>query len=240
MSRFNSAERQEIVKKSQECLWSSEGSQGLDYLLSTRHLSEDVIRKFKLGFLPPDLRHMLAGRIIFPIEDASGHIVSISTRLIDSTKKNLPVYWHERYEKSFYLYGLFYSKEWLRNWGFAVVAEGQFDVLQLHNHGILNAVGLCGNKMSFMQLSLIYRYCDEVIMLLDKDENRAGQKGVERALRDFGKRRNERLPIFRDKITSVDFDDNLDPDEFLIKHGAIPLRKLIKSQLLKMREVYDS
>ena len=99
--RFDSAERREIVEKSQQCLWSVEGKPAIDYLHEKRQLSDRVVRAFGLGYLPSDLKHQLAGRIVFPFYDASGNLVVVSSRLI-SGDSELPVYWHESYEKSFF------------------------------------------------------------------------------------------------------------------------------------------
>lgn len=240
MSRFNSVERQEILDKSQKCLWSSEGSVGMNYLLKTRHLNISVIKKFKLGFIPENVDHKLAGRIIFPIEDASGNCVALSSRLITLPQNDLPVYWHEKYEKSFYLYGLSYCKEVLRKKGFVIICEGQIDVMQCHNHGIDNAVGLCGNKLSPIQIATIYRYCNEIILLLDKDINKAGQKALDRVLEEFGAKRQEKYPIFRNKISFIRFKEHTDPDSYLVKYGPVGLQQEIDKKLIEMREVYDT
>lgn len=233
MTKFDSVERQEIFIKSQECLWDAEGKPGLDYLTNIRKLSHDVIRKFKLGYLPYNLEHKLAGRLIFPIEDPSGNLIALSSRLISAGKNNLPIYWHESYEKGFYLYGMFYAKEFLRKWKFCLVTEGQIDVMQMHNYGFTNTVGLCCDKMSSVQISTIYRYCDEIILILDTDSNRAGQRGRQKIMQEFSK--NNKHSIYRDKIGFIEFQENLDPDEFLLKFGQLPMRKLIKSKLKELR-----
>lgn len=215
--------------KSQEFLWSTRGIPGMEYLTQTRKISHEVIKKFKLGFVPSDSKHNLAGRIIYPIEDASGNLVIISTRLIDSSKTLLPVHWHERYEKSFYLYGMSCAKDSIRNNKFCIVVEGQGDVLQLHNHGFTNTVGLGGNKMSLMQIASICRYCEEIILLLDKDANRAGQNATERILEDFGS-------LFNDNMVPVQFPTDTDPDEYILRFGADSLSQLINSKLSEIRE----
>lgn len=230
MSRFNSVERNTIVEKSQECLWSDEGNVGLKYLIETRKLSENVIKKFKLGFLPANLNHKLAGRIIFPIEDSSDNLIAISSRLICEPKNELPVYWHEPYEKSFYLYGIKYAIKSMRELNYVVVVEGQFDVIQLSNHKIENVVALCSGTMSYIQSAILQRYCEKIVLLLDRDKNNSGQKNTQRIIESFS-----RMPISK-KMTFMTLPEYVDPDEFVIKHGRITLVPMIEVALDRLNK----
>lgn len=236
--RFDSLERVEIHQKSQRCLWSTQGQPGLSYLVDQRRISEATIRSFQLGYLPASLNHQLADRIIFPIFDASRNLIAISSRRIDDSKESLlPVYWHEAYEKSFYLYGIEQAIPSMRKWRFVILVEGQFDVLQLHNHGFINAVGLCSTNLSDMQMATIYRYCEEIVLILDKDKdsNQAGQKGTKKALERFGAYQFHSSPVYRDKMTFVEFDEETDPDRFLIDHGASVLWSMIRLKVQELR-----
>lgn len=240
---FDSVERTEIVDKSQQCLWSAEGKPGLDYLLGQRFLSEPILRAFKVGFMPYKVRHQLRGRIILPLFDPSGHLVVISSRMIDDSENPLPVYWHESYEKSFFLYGVSNAIACMRKWKFASVVEGQFDVMQMHNHGVANTVGLCANHMSAMQYAVLQRYCEEIILILDKDDNKAGQKGREKALKEmqsYGFESFLPLPEYRHKLSYVEFPENTDPDSFLRRYGVMTLKRMIDAQLRRLRKnTYD-
>ena len=222
--RFSLVERESIVEKSQACLWSDDGKEGLEYLLEHRKLSEDAIRQFGLGYIPNDIKHQLAGRIILPIWDASDNLIAISSRRISENNDLLPVYWHESYEKSFYLYGIQNAKEHIRQWDFAIVVEGQFDVIQLHNHGMKNTVGLCSTNLDEMQLSVIYRYSDQVVLLFDEDENLSGQEGIQRAMKtaskSIGSSSDQGWTKYGYKIVPVSFGENTDPDEFVCKYGG--------------------
>ena len=191
--RFNTVERKKYLKESQELLWSTE--YGLKYLIENRKIEEDIIREFKLGYFPASHDNQLAGRIVFPIFDASSNLIALSSRAIEKPLPDsdfsefiedgysLPDHWHESFEKSFYLYGMDVAKGHTRNRNFAVVVEGPFDVLQMHNHGIKNTVGLFGTKMSQVQLSVILRYCSYIILLLDSDRNLSGQKGADKIIK---------------------------------------------------------
>lgn len=240
---FDSIERQEILVKSQQCLWSESGKPALEYLCDQRRLSEPVIRKFKVGFIPHSVRHQLKGRVILPIYDASNNLISISARKIDDAESPLaPPYWHESYEKSFYLFGLPFAIPSIRKWQFVNVVEGQFDVLQMHNHGITNSVGLCTHHMSPVHFATLHRYCEEIILIMDKDENQAGKKGLDKAIKDMLTFGFDSFPFreYRHKLSFVEFASNTDPDEFLREHGAPAMRSLIKSKLREIRKnIYD-
>lgn len=246
--RFSLVEREEVADKASRCLWSNSGKPGREYLLEKRGLSEETAKKFQLGYIPLYVKHQLRGRIIFPLFDPSENLVAISSREIFKSEKNfLPVYWHESYQKPFYLYGIENAHKEFRRAKFAIVVEGQFDVIQLHNHGIRNTVGLCGNKMSDVQISVINRYCQEIILLLDKDENLSGQRGADKIVAGAafglqlsldGEKMNFPVPWHQQKsfstvhrkVLPVTLPENSDPDEFVRKHGVKELRKIIKGK----------
>ena len=240
---FDSVERADIVEKSQQCLWSEAGKPGLDYLLGQRQLSEFVLRAFRAGYIPKNVNHQLRGRVILPLFDPSKNLIAVASRMIDDSESLLPVYWHESYEKSFFLYGAPNAVPYMRKWKFATVCEGQFDVMQMHNHGIRNAVGLCSHHISATQFAVLQRYCEEVILVLDKDENQSGQKGTERAMREmqrYGFDGFMTLPEYRHKLSYVEFPENTDPDSFLRRYGVAPLKRMIDAKLRELRKnTYD-
>lgn len=251
--RFSIVERNDIVQKSQQCLWSV-GKVGLAYLTEKRKLSKETIRSFGLGYIPPGINHQLRGRIIMPVYDPSHNLVAVSSRRVNEDDTLLPVYWHESYEKTFYLYGITQAHAGLQRWRFALVCEGQFDVMQLHNHGIDNVVGLSGTKMSDVHLAVIYRSCEDIILLLDSDSEskRAGQSGAEkimdRAKQSYADSRSMIGPGVSslgvtniqqyDRIDVVTLPGETDPDEFVQNHGAEALKSIVRNKLHKMRERY--
>lgn len=245
--RFSLVEREEVVSKACRCLWSDSGEPGRKYLLEKRGLSEEIAKVFQLGYIPIFVKHQLRGRIILPLFDPSRNLVAISSRSVfESEKKSLPVYWHESYQKPFYLYGIENARKESRRANFIIVVEGQFDALQLHNNGIRNVVALCGNKMSDVQISVINRYCQEIVLILDKDANFSGQRGAEKIVANstyelsmsLGERakfpipwhQQKRVSTARRKILSIALPENSDPDEFIKKHGVMELRKIIKGK----------
>jgi DNA primase len=241
---FDSVERTDIVEKSQQCLWSDDGKPGLDYLLGQRQLSELILKAFRVGYVPKNVNHQLRGRIILPLFDPSKHLVVVASRMIDDSENPLPVYWHESYKKSFFLYGAPNAIPYMRKWKFATVVEGQFDVMQMHNHGFRNTVGLCSHDISAIQFAVLQRYCEEIILVLDQDDNQAGQKGIKKAMDEMkpycGFDGFLPLPEYRNKFSYVEFPENTDPDSFLRKHGVTALKQMIDAKLRELRKnTYD-
>lgn len=246
-ARFTSFERSEIVEKASRCLWTEEGKLALEYLRDQRKLSDETIRKFTLGYMPDFVRHnnphvpQISGRIIIPLYDPSGNLIVVTTRAIREDD-GLPKYWHETYEKSFYLYGLNVAIPSIRRWRFVVLVEGQFDVMQMHNHGMTNTVGVCSTNLSDVQVSMLHRYCDQVIILFDHDENRSGQKGTDKAmLRAYTPivaAAEKTFMRYGYKFDHVEVPGLKDPDEYLKSCGMAGLRTLIKQKVQKMRQVY--
>jgi len=228
--RFDAVERKEILSKAQEFLWSKEGETALDYLTSKRALSGEVIRRFELGYIPLSAgdSYPFGGRIIFPLYDASGRLISLSSRRIVENDDGLGHYWHESYEKTFYLYAMHLAKEAMCKWQFAVVVEGQFDALQLHCNGVRNTIALLGTILSDIQLSTIYRYCKKIVLVLDADENLAGQDGCERIIQQSKKSISGYLA---DDFICAVYLDSGDPDEFVKKHGVEELKSIIHNKL---------
>ena len=203
----------------------------------------------------------MRGRIILPLFDPTGNLIAIGSRSINNQFQGLPVYWHESYEKPYYLYGINLARSFLRRHNFCILTEGQFDVLQLHAHGVKNVVGLCGNKMSDVQMSVIHRYCSDIVLLLDTDANQAGQIGAAKitsgnqsSLRYDNSRYRETLdrkgmsfpsPIsigYADgfcsntrPIISATFPENSDPDSFVRKYGIDELKKIVQGKLHELR-----
>ena len=254
--RFGTVERSDIVQKSRAYLWSDEGEAARDYLINERDLSEDIVRSFGIGYLPEDLNHQLHGRIIMPLLDPSGNLVSITSRVAREPRESdlLPVYWHEAYEKSWYLYGMQLAKESIKKRKFVIIVEGQFDVIQMHNHNMMNTVGLCSTNLSDMQLSILSRYCDEIVLLLDNDKNRSGQKAVEKIMNmgnkfvmQTGERENDAIvdsiryvPEKTQfscgyKIAPCNIDAAKDPDEFIRRFGFTPLGSKLKKTVRELR-----
>lgn len=113
-------------------------------------------------------------RLMFPIRDAAGRTVAFTGRALspDDNAKYLNSPETDLFKKSEILFGMDRAKDAIRSRGFAILVEGQFDLLLLHQAGFQNTIALSGTALSDMHLSLIKRYADNLMLCLDGD--RAG------------------------------------------------------------------
>lgn len=89
------------------------------------------------------------------------------------------------FKKGYLLFGLYEAKEAILKEGFVYVVEGQIDVIKAHERGIKNIVALGTNSMTPYQFSVISRYTNSIILLLDNDSG--GDQGRKRIIDQFGK-----------------------------------------------------
>lgn len=113
-------------------------------------------------------------RLMFPIRDAAGRTVAFTGRALDSSDnaKYLNSPETPLYHKSDVLFGMDRAKDSIRKQGYAILVEGQFDLVLLHQAGFTNTIALSGTALSTTHLSLIKRYADNLMLCLDAD--RAG------------------------------------------------------------------
>ena len=121
------------------------------------------------------------GRLIIPIRAPDGRTVAFGGRLLvgDQGPKYLNSKESRLYAKSDTLYGLDRARDEVRRRRSAVLVEGYFDVIGLHQAGVQHAVALCSTALTPGHLAQLQRVdARELILLLDGDE--AGRKAVER------------------------------------------------------------
>ena len=112
-------------------------------------------------------------RLMFPIKDSAGRTVAFTGRALgDDEAKYLNSPETELFKKSTVLFGMDRAKDAIRTRGFALLVEGQFDLLLAHQAGFQNTVALSGTALSSSHLSFIKRYSDNLMLALDGD--RAG------------------------------------------------------------------
>lgn len=113
-------------------------------------------------------------RLMFPIRDVAGRTVAFTGRALakDEQAKYLNSPETDLYKKSEILFGMDRAKDAIRTRGFAILVEGQFDLVLLHQAGFENTVALSGTALTPTHLKLMKRYADNVLLALDRD--RAG------------------------------------------------------------------
>lgn len=174
-------------------------------------------------------------RVIVPIIDARGNVVAFGGRVLDNSKPkyintaDTPVY-----KKSLGVFGLNFAKNSKEK--SLILVEGYMDAIALHQAGFTNSIACLGTALTGEMAHLLSRYADEILLAYDNDE--AGQKATERAMKVFSS--------IGMKIRVIRLSGGKDPDEILKKFGAEKIRSLIDGaeneiefKLLKARDGLD-
>lgn len=161
-------------------------------------------------------------RVMLPVLDRQKRPLGYSSRLLDPQAKdrkyvNSPD--SPLFHKKENLYGLHAALDAIRRSRLAVVVEGNFDVMSLHEAGIAEAVAPMGTALTAEQVGLLARLAQRVVVVFDGDE--AGQRAARKA-----------LPLFLD--ADVDgrvarMPAGVDPDDFVRQNGAEAFRKLVEN-----------
>ncbi|AIQ97051.1 DNA primase [Prochlorococcus sp. MIT 0801] len=151
-------------------------------------------------------------RIIVPIHDRQKRVIGFGGRSLDGSEpKYLNSPETEIFEKGKNLFGLDKSALSIRKNDYAVVVEGYFDVMALHDSGITNVVASLGTALSRNQLTLLSRATDGKKILLNFDADNAGIRAANRAISEV-----ENLAIQGQlDLRVLQLPSGKDPDEFL-------------------------
>ncbi len=124
-------------------------------------------------------------RVMFPICDASGRVVSFAGRILPRSGEpppRGPKYKNTAgtavYDKSKVLYGLHLAKQAARTAERIVVCEGHTDVIGCDLSGISEAVATCGTALTEQHAELLSRSAKRIVLAFDADA--AGQAATER------------------------------------------------------------
>ena len=151
-------------------------------------------------------------RIIVPIHDRQKRVIGFGGRSLDGSEpKYLNSPETEIFEKGKNLFGLDKSTLSIRKKDYAVVVEGYFDVMALHDSGITNVVASLGTALSRNQITLLSRATDGKKILLNFDSDNAGIRAANRAISEV-----ENLALQGQlDLRVLQLPSGKDPDEFL-------------------------
>lgn len=164
-------------------------------------------------------------RVLFPLADVRGNLIGFGGRSLDGTD---PKYLNSPetplFTKGRELYGLSLAKKHIQHEGVALVTEGYFDVITLHQNGIQNAVATSGTAVSADQIKKLLRFTDKICFCFDGDA--AGKKAAQRAmLICLDEATDRRL------FTFLFLPAKDDPDSFVRSNGADAFLKLQSSAM---------
>lgn len=129
------------------------------------------------------IQDMFRGRLMVTLQDQQGRVIGFTARQLDDDP-NAPKYLNTPqtllYDKSRHVYGLHLAKESLRKEGFAVLVEGNLDVIASHQAGVRNVVATAGTALTEMHLKTVSRFTADLRLAFDQDK--AGIAATERAI----------------------------------------------------------
>jgi DNA primase len=210
----------------------------LEYVFKKRGLSKETVQKFQIGYAPDSgdaLVQFLTkkgftkqelsvggltnryggdlfrGRMMVPLMDPSGQVIGFTGRILKD-EPNAPKYLNTPqsplYDKSRHVFGLSQAKEAIRKNDYAVVVEGNMDVVSSHQVGVTQVVATAGTAMTESHLKALVRLSPNVRLAYDGDA--AGLAATERS-----------IPIAQNVGTELTIislpDDVKDPDELIQK-----------------------
>jgi DNA primase len=187
----------------------SKSPEAIDYVFKQRQIDKPTALAFKLGYAPNNgaalteflLKHgfkadelkragltttrgdMFRSRIMIPLMDAQGQVIGFTGRLLEDIP-NAPKYLNTPqtplYDKSRHVFGLHLAKESIRKTKYAVIVEGNMDVIMSHQAAVANVVATAGTAITEMHLKTLGRFVPDIRLAFDQDT--AGIAATERAI----------------------------------------------------------
>ena len=208
----------------------------LEYVFKTRGLSKEIVQAFRIGYAPDNgdalvqfLRKkgysrqeladagltnrfggdMFRGRMTVPLMDGAGQVIGFTARIIGDVP-NAPKYLNTPqtllYDKGRHVFGLSQAKEAIRTSDYAVIVEGNLDVVSSHQAGVAQTVATAGTALTEHHLRALRRLTGNIRLSFDGDK--AGIAATERA-----------IPIASEvgvELTIISLPDGAkDPDELI-------------------------
>ncbi len=150
-------------------------------------------------------------RIMFPLHDMNNKVIGYSGRIYYDS--DMPKYInskeHVLFKKGEFIYNYAKAKNECRIKNTVIIMEGFMDVIRAYSVGITNAVATLGTAFTKEHANIIRRLASNVIICFDGDK--AGAKAT-MACSDI-------LLNFKIVPKIVRLEDDLDPDEYILKYG---------------------
>jgi DNA primase len=161
------------------------------------------------------------GRLMFPICNEQGRVIGFSGRVLTGDEKTAkyvnspetPIF-----TKSRVFFGLDKSKRAILDAGFAIICEGQLDLIACFTAGIQNMAAPQGTAFTEQHARIMKRYVNEIVLCFDSDN--AGQNAAVRAL--------DHLLASGLAVRVAIIPAPHDPDSFIKAFGGEAFRELIQ------------
>ncbi len=191
----------------------------------SKHFSLDTLKKAGLVETSSSGKHFdpFAQRLVFPLINSYGDVIGFSARIIED--KPFAKYKNSSqglvFDKSRVIFGINLlkklKKESHSDIPYAILVEGQLDVVSMHQAGFKSTIASLGTALTQFHAQEIKRMTNTVILLLDGDS--AGQKAT---IRSIDILRPTGITV---KVATLP--EGLDPDEFLKKYGSEKMQELL-------------
>ncbi|MDR3725220.1 MAG: DNA primase [Terracidiphilus sp.] len=153
-------------------------------------------------------------RVMFPIANESGRVIAFTARTLETGDKAGPKYINSPetplYQKGTVLFNLDKAKMAIRNMDFALLVEGQMDCISVYLRGIKNVIATSGTAFTEMQVALLRRHTQQVVVNFDPDA--AGANAAEKSI--------SLLTEEGFTLKIVTLEDGLDPDRYIRERGV--------------------
>jgi DNA primase len=159
-------------------------------------------------------------RVMFPICNAEGEVIGFSGRVLQPDAKTAKYVNSPEtmlFIKGNVLFGLHKSKRPLIDKGFAIVCEGQIDLISAFEAGVQNVIAPQGTAFTEKQTRILKRYVEEVVLCFDSDN--AGQNAADKSLPSL---LGENLTV-----RVVELPAGEDPDSLIRNKGVAAFSELV-------------
>lgn len=244
----------------QNNLNTSLGTKAKEYL-SKRGLNEEMVKVFDIGlaldkntlyqFLnkkkiaPEDMvslglvnqsgltyHDVFVNRIIFPIHDASGHVVGFTGRVYDGdyTPKYLNSKETSIFRKGNILFNYHRARDAIRTQKKVIMVEGNMDAIRMYVSGLQNTIALMGTSLTTEQVVLLQKLRVPVLLMFDNDE--AGKTAT---------MKNGQILIDAGiTVEVVRLHGAKDPDEYILANGIQAMKDNIEHPLSYLEFKYNA
>ncbi len=212
--------------------YSPNGSNNLGkYLASKGYTDDEMIKAGVCVKRGGEIVDMFRDRLMIPLSDTQGRPVGFTARLLKKND-NAPKYINTPatilYDKGRQLFGFSTAKEYIRKSGYAVVVEGNLDVVASWQAGVKQVVASAGTALTTYHLKTLQRFTGDVRLAFDDD--RAGQEAAERT-----------IPLAQElgiELSFIKIPSGKDPDE-LIKQDVAEWQKTVDSPIYMIDWLID-
>lgn len=163
-------------------------------------------------------------RLMIPIMDVQGRVIAFGGRtLTNEQPKYLNSPETELFHKGKTLFALDQAKDGITKLDQAVVVEGYFDAIALHEKGVNHAVASLGTALSLEQVKLLLRYTNSKQLVLNFDADRAGTNATEKAIGEIA------TLAYKGEVNLkiLNLPNGKDADEYLRSHTAADYQQLL-------------